>query len=120
MDGTAHGAEDVRAIVVAARELYENQEFKFAGPLGDYGFVEDYTTDVRGEHISVIVLVTFNADRQTQRVVVNHRPRSGLLFFFRMMLEKFAGTPLPSTGKAHRKSHFTASHREGSASTLNL
>ena len=94
MDGTAHGAEDVRSIVVTAKELYENQQFKFAGPVGDYGFLEDYTTDVRGEHISVIVAVAFNAEGQTQHIVVNHRPRSALLFFSRVMLEKFAGTPL--------------------------
>jgi hypothetical protein len=38
MDGTAQGSEDVRSIVVTAMELYEQQEFKFAGPVGDYGF----------------------------------------------------------------------------------
>ncbi len=94
MDGTARGSEDVRSIVVTAKELYEHQEFKFAGPVGDYGFLEDYTTQVRGEHISVIVAVAFNAVGQTQHVVVNHRPRSSLLFFSRVMLEKFASTPL--------------------------
>jgi hypothetical protein len=35
MDGTAHGAEDVRSIVVSAREVYDDQEFRFAGPAGD-------------------------------------------------------------------------------------
>jgi len=94
MDGTAQGTQAVRSIVVTARELYEHQEFNFAGPVGDYGFVEDYTTEVRGEHIGVVVWVTFNAAGQTQQVVVNHRPRSALLFFSRLMLEKFAGTPL--------------------------
>ena len=94
MDGTARGAEDVRSIVLTAKELYENQQFKFAGPVGDYGFLEDYTTDVRGEHISVIVAVAFNAEGQTQHIVVNHRPRSALLSFSRVMLEKFADTPL--------------------------
>ena len=93
MDGTAQGAQAVRSILVTARELYEHQEFNFAGPVGDYGFVEDYTTEVRGEHIGVVVWVTFNAAGQTQQVVVNHRPRSALLFFSRLMLEKFAGTP---------------------------
>ena len=93
MDGTAQGTQAVRSIVVTARELYEHQEFNFAGPVGDYGFVEDYTTEVRGEHIGVVVWVTFNAAGQTQQVVVNHRPRSALLFFSRLMLEKFAGTP---------------------------
>src|SRR5271166_3923795 len=32
MDGTAHGPDDVRAIVGTARELYDQQEFRFAGP----------------------------------------------------------------------------------------
>ena len=94
MDGTAQGAEDVRSIVLTAKELYEHQEFSFAGPYGDNGFLEDYTTVVRGEHISVVVVVTRNAAGQTQHIVVNHRPRSALLFFSRLMLEKFSGTPL--------------------------
>jgi hypothetical protein len=93
MDGVAQGAEIVRSILVTAREQYEHQEFNFAGPVGDYGFLEDYTSRVRGEYTAVVVLVTFNAGGQTQRVVVNHRPRSALLSFSRLMLEKFAGTP---------------------------
>ena len=94
MDGTAQGAKDVGAILVVAREQYENQVFSYAGPCGDYGFVEDYTAEVRGVPTRVIVLVTYNAAGQTQRIVVNHRPRSALLCFSRLMLEKFAGTPL--------------------------
>jgi hypothetical protein len=94
MDGTAHGAEDVRSIVVTAKELYENQEFSYAGPCGDHGFLELYTTDVRAVRTSVVVVVTFNNNGQTQEIVVNHRPRSALLSFSRVMLEKFAGTPL--------------------------
>ncbi len=94
MDGTAHGAEDVRAILVAARRHYENQQFSYAGSCGDYGFLEDYTAEVRGHPIRVVVLVTHNATGQTQRVVVNHRPRSALLSFSRLMLEEFGGTPL--------------------------
>jgi hypothetical protein len=93
MDGTAHGADDVRTILVAARELYDHQVFNFVGPVGDYGFVEDYTSEVKGVPTSVVVLVTFNPTGQTQRVVVNHRPRSAVLNFSRLMLEKFAGTP---------------------------
>jgi hypothetical protein len=94
MDGTAHGVEDVGAIMVVARQQYEDQVFSYAGPCGDYGFVEDYTAEVRGVPTRVIVLVTHNAAGQTQRIVVNHRPRSALLSFSRLMLEKFAGTPL--------------------------
>jgi hypothetical protein len=94
MDGIAKGADVVRAIVVGARELYENQQFSYAGPCGDNGFLEDYTTEVRGQPMGVIVLVTRNAVGQTERIVVNHRPRSALLSFSRLMLEKFAGTPL--------------------------
>jgi len=94
MDGAAHGAADVRSIVVAAKELYDNQQFSYAGPCGDDGFLEIYTTDIRGVHTRVIVLVNFNDAGQTQQIVVNHRPRSALLAFSRVMLEKFSGTPL--------------------------
>ena len=94
MDGTAHGAVDVRSIVVTAKELYENQQFGYAGPCGDNGFLELYTTDIRGVTTRVVVVVTFNDAGQTQEIVVNHRPRSALLSFSRVMLEKFAGTSL--------------------------
>ncbi len=92
MDGTAIGADDVRSILVTARELYEHQEFNYAGPCGESGFLEDYSSSVRGMPTYVVVLVSFNAAGQTQRVVVNHRPRSALLQFSRLMLERFAGT----------------------------
>jgi hypothetical protein len=62
--------------------------FGHAGPCGDYGFVEDYTAEVGGERVNVVVLVTRNSAGQTQR------------------LEKFGGTPLwPSIDKALRKGH---------------
>lgn len=93
MDGAAQGADAVRAILVTAREQYEQQAFNYAGPAGDDRFVEDYSSLVRGMPTDVVVLVTFNAAGQTQRVVVNHRPRSAVLQFARVMLEKFAGTP---------------------------
>jgi hypothetical protein len=93
MDGTASGAEDVRSILVAARQLYDHQEFNYAGPCGESGFVEDYSSSVRGMPTYVVVLVSFNAAGQAQRVVVNHRPRSAMLQFSRLMLERFTGTP---------------------------
>lgn len=93
MDGTAQGADDVRAILVKAREQYEHQEFHYAGPCGVSGYLEDYTSSVRGTPTSVVVLVTYNEAGQTQHVVVNHRPRSAMLNFSRVMLETFAGTP---------------------------
>ena len=55
---------------------------------------EDYTTEVRGVHLKVVVTVTFNEAGQAQHLVVNHRPRSALLFLSRLMGEKFAGTPI--------------------------
>lgn len=93
MDGIASGADDVRSIVVAARQLYDHQEFSYAGPCGESGFLEDYSSSVRGMPTYIVVLVSFNADGQTQRVVVNHRPRSAMLQFSRLMLERFTGTP---------------------------
>lgn len=94
MDGFAQGRDDVHLIVVKARELYENQQFSVAEQAGDYGFIEEYTTDVRGAHLKVLVVVMFNEAGQTQRIVVNHRPRSELLVFSRAMRDAFTGHPL--------------------------
>ena len=92
-DGAIQGAQAVHEVVVAAREIYEFQDFHYAGPCGENSFLEDYTSSVRGVPTYVVVLVNFNAAGQTQHVVVNHRPRSAMLQFSRLMLEKFAGTP---------------------------
>jgi hypothetical protein len=80
--------------VVAAKEIYEFQEFRYAGPCGESSFLEDYTSSVRGVPLYVIVLVVFNAAGKAQRLVVNHRPRSSVLVLSRAMFERFAGTPL--------------------------
>jgi hypothetical protein len=94
MQGAVRGAGSVRAIVIAARELYEHQEFSFVGDYGDNGFLEDYTCQIHGEPTSVVVTVARNAAGKAQRIVVNHRPRSSVLLFARLMGEKFAGTSL--------------------------
>jgi hypothetical protein len=94
MNGAAQGAEAVRSITVTAREIYDDQEFSFAGDYGDNGFLELYTAQVRGEPTSVVVTVTSNAAGQAQHLVVNHRPRSSVLLLARLLGEKFAGTPL--------------------------
>ncbi|MUL47330.1 hypothetical protein FZI85_21845 [Mycobacterium sp. CBMA293] len=93
MDGTAHGADAVRTILTKAREQYERQDFNYAGPGGERYFVEDYSSTVLGLPTHVVVLVKYNDAGQTASVVVNHRPRSALLQFSRVMLENFAGTP---------------------------
>jgi hypothetical protein len=93
LDGAAEGPEAVRTIVGAIRALYEHQQFNFAGPYGDDGFLEDYTAQVSGEPIAAAVLVTRNAAGQTQHVAANYRPRSSLLLMSRLLGEKFAGTP---------------------------
>jgi hypothetical protein len=93
MDGVVQGAEAGRTILVTIRALYDYQEFNFAGPYGDNGWLEDYTAQVRGEPISCVVLVTRNAAGQAQHVVANYRPRSSLLLLSRLVGEKLAGTP---------------------------
>jgi hypothetical protein len=93
MNGVAHGPEAVRSIVTHIRTLYHDQEFTFAGPYGENGFLEDYTARVRGELIGNVVLVTRNAAGQAQRIVANYRPRSTLLLLSRLIGELFAGTP---------------------------
>jgi hypothetical protein len=102
-DCVIQGAAAVHEVVVAAKEIYEFQDFRYAGPCAENSFLEDYTASVRGAPLYVVVLVTFNAAGKAERLVVNHRPRSSVLLLSRVMLERFAGTPLPSTGKAHRK-----------------
>ena len=94
MDGVAQGAEAVRSIVSYIRTLYDSQEFHFAGPYGDDGFLEDYTARVQGETIGNVVLVTRNAAGQAQHIVANYRPRSTLLLMSRLIGDHFTGTPI--------------------------
>ncbi len=93
MDGFVQGPEAVRTVLVAIRTLYDYQDFHYAGPYSDNGWLEDYTAGVRGEPISNVTLVTRNATGQTQHVVGNYRPRSTLLLLSRLIGGKLAGTP---------------------------
>jgi hypothetical protein len=94
MQGVLQGAENVRRLVLDARALYQHQEFQFTGDYGDNGFIEEYTCEIQGEPTSVVVTVKRNADGKAQHLVVNHRPRSSVLLFARVMGKKYAGTPL--------------------------
>lgn len=94
MQGVLHGAENVRKLVVDARQVYENQEFQFTGDYGDDGFLEEYTCQIKGQPTRVVVTVKRNAEGKARQLVVNHRPRSSVLLFARVMGEKYAGTPL--------------------------
>ena len=93
LTGIAEGPEAIRAILGFARTLYEYQEFNFVGPYGDHGFVEDYTSVVRGEPIGSVVVIRFNEAGQAVRIVVNHRPLRSVLLWSQLMGEHFAGTP---------------------------
>src|SRR6478672_13884416 len=101
LNGVVQGAEAVRSVVLTIRSLYEHQVFKFAGPYGDNGFLEDYVAKVNGEPIGCVVLIARNATGQTQQVVASYRPLSSLLLFSRLLREKFAGSPIAE--------HFAAS-----------
>ena len=105
MNGAAQGAEAVRSIVTYARTLYEHQVFTFTGSYGDNGFLEEYTTPIKGEPTGVVVRVSFNPAGKAQHLVVNHRPRSSLLLFSRLMGEKFADTAIGE--------HFITSEPQG-------
>ena len=93
MNGAVLGPEAVRSIVGYIRTLYENQEFNFAGPYGDNGFLEDYRAGVRGQPIAGVILVSRNAAGQAHHIVANYRPRSTLLLLSRLVGEHFVGTP---------------------------
>jgi hypothetical protein len=101
MDGSVQGAEAVRSVIVAIRDLYDYQDFNSVGPYGENGWIEDYTAGVRGEPVSNITVVTRNAAGKTQRIVGNYRPRGTQLLLSRLIGEKFAGTPIAE--------HFAAS-----------
>ena len=75
------------------RALYDSQDFNFAGPSGENGFIEDYTAEVRGEQIGNVVLVTRNAAWQALHIVANYRPRNTLLRLSQLIGEQLAGTP---------------------------
>jgi hypothetical protein len=93
MNGVLQGADAVRSIVTYIRTLYDKQEFNFAGPCGEDGFLEDYTAWVGDEQLGNVVLITRNAAGQAQHVVANYRPRTTLLLVSRLVGEHFAGTP---------------------------
>jgi hypothetical protein len=94
MDGSVQGADAVRSVIVAIRDLYDYQDFNSVGPYGENGWIEDYTAGVRGEPISNITVVTRDAAGQTRRIVGNYRPRGTQLLLSRLIGEKFAGTPI--------------------------
>ncbi len=94
LDGAVQGAEAARTIVVTIRMLYgDSQEFRFAGPCGENGWLEDYIAQVGGKPLGCVALITRNPAGQTQHIVASYRPRSSLLPFSRLLGEKFAGTP---------------------------
>ena len=93
LDGAVQGADAIRAVIGAVRKLYERQDFTFAGPLGDNGFIEDYTAEVRGRPLGRLHLNTFDADGQAQHIAAHYRPLSSLMFFSRLLRESLAGTP---------------------------
>lgn len=94
MEGVIRGAESVHTVVTDARVLYENQQIQFTGNYGDNGFLEEYTCNIQGQPTRVVVTVKRNAAGKAQHLVVNHRPRSSVLLFARLMGQKYAGTPL--------------------------
>jgi hypothetical protein len=101
LDGAVQGANAVRSVVLTIKSLYDRQEFKFVGPYGDNGWIEDYVAEVHGEPLGCVVLVKRNDAGQTQHVVASYRPRTTVVYFARMLSEKFAGTPIAE--------HFAAS-----------
>jgi hypothetical protein len=93
LDGAVQGAEAIRAVIGGVRELYDRQDFNFAGPCGANSFIEDYTAEVRGRPLGCLHLVTFNAEGQTQHIAAHYRPLSSLMFFSRLLRERLAATP---------------------------
>jgi hypothetical protein len=102
LDGIVRG-DDVKKVVLAIRSLYDRQAHRFAGAYGDNNFLEDYVAEVRGRPIGCVVLVYRNGSGQTQHVTASYRPRSSVVFFAKLLAEKFAGTTIAQ--------HFAESER---------
>ena len=102
LDGYVQGTDAIRVVIGGVRDLYERQDFNFAGPWGDNGFIEDYTAEVRGKPLGCFHLVTFNAEGKTQHIAAHYRPLSSMLFFSRLLREKLAGTPYAEQFLARR------------------
>lgn len=94
IQGVIQGAEFVHTVVTDARKIYANQTIEFTGNYGDTSFLEEYTCNIEGQPTRVVVTVKRNAAGQCQHLVVNHRPRSSVLLFARLMGKQYAGTPL--------------------------
>jgi len=94
LDGVVVGAESVRSVVLTIKSLYDRQEFKFVGPYGDNGWIEDYVAEVHGEPLGCVVLIKRNDAGQTQHVVASYRPRTTVVHFAPLLAEKFAGTSI--------------------------
>jgi hypothetical protein len=92
LDGALQGPDAIRAVIGAVRDLYDRQDINFAGPFGDNGFIEDYAAEVRGRPLGCLHVVTFNADGQAQHIAAHYRPLNSLMFFSRLLRERFAGT----------------------------
>jgi hypothetical protein len=103
LDGAVEGMDAIPAVIGGVRELYDRQDFNFAGPFGDDGFIEDYTAEVHGRPLACLHLITFNADGQAQHIAAHYRPLSSLMFFSRLLREKLAGTPTPSASSPARR-----------------
>jgi hypothetical protein len=95
LDGALQGPDAIRAVIGGVRELYDRQDFNFAGPWGDNSFIEDYTVEIRGKPLGCLHRVTFNADGQAQHIAAHYRPLSSLMFFSRLLHER--GSPAPRT-----------------------
>jgi hypothetical protein len=94
LDGDVEGADAVRAIIVGIRDLYgDTQEFHFAGPWNNNVWVEDYIARVGEAPLGCVVVVTRNNAGQTQHIAASYRPRTSLLFFSRLLGEKFVDAP---------------------------
>ena len=85
LDGAVQGADAVHALVGGARSLYDRQDFNFAGPWGDNGFIEDYTVEVHGRPLGAVHLITFNPGGQAQHIAANYRPLGSVMFFSRLL-----------------------------------
>jgi hypothetical protein len=94
LDGAVQGAEAVRTIVATIRTVYgASQEFHFTGPWGRTAGSRTTSLGSTTSPLAASFWLRATPLGRRSRVVASYRPVSTVLYFSRLLREKFAGTP---------------------------
>jgi hypothetical protein len=90
LNGFVQGPESVRSIVFCIRNIYDRQEFTFAGPFNENIFLENYTGWFRGTSVCCLVMLSRNSAGNVQHIAVSYRPFKALQLLSQLVREQLA------------------------------